>query len=408
MSENSRIREAVEAVVAETLDAHVRTLHDEIVARVIERVEPHLGVGKQASHSLKAAMDAIEAGAQQTEILAALLDNAALFARRAALFVQRGTIAVAWQARGFEDPEALKALTVDATTGLAGSAIQQRQTAIGPVGSFDYKMAAGFGIPRGADCAIMPLIIRDRVAALLYAEGAREGSAAPDVAAIEILVRTAGLWIELQALRKASGTPPAQPRPVAEAATGTAAAAISTPAMSSHAAARAGTPREHDQEVRSSQLGGGAYPEPAVSRGTSVEASVGVSAAGDRRIENSTQHGTNHMEHSAVAPSESAPAIAAPNAHEYDELHKKARRFAKLLVDEIVLYNRAKVEEGRARRDLYDRLKDDIDKSRATFDRRYAETNVASQDYFTQALINGLAQQNPELLGPNFAHAGRV
>ena len=42
----------------------------------------------------------------------------------------------------------------------------------------------------------------------------------------------------------------------------------------------------------------------------------------------------------------------------------KAQRFARLLLDEIKLYNQVKVTEGRKNRDLYDRLKEDLDKSR--------------------------------------------
>jgi hypothetical protein len=83
-------------------------------------------------------------------------------------------------------------------------------------------------------------------------------------------------------------------------------------------------------------------------------------------------------------------------------LHRKARRFAKLLVDEIKLYNLAKVTEGKQKGDLYARLKDDIDKSRSTYDRRYAHTSVAAAGYFTQELIRNLADSNPGLLGSGF------
>ena len=38
------------------------------------------------------------------------------------------------------------------------------------------------------------------------------------------------------------------------------------------------------------------------------------------------------------------------------DTHRKAQRFARLLVDEIKLYNQAKVAEGRRNKDLYDRL----------------------------------------------------
>ena len=104
----------------------------------------------------------------------------------------------------------------------------------------------------------------------------------------------------------------------------------------------------------------------------------------------------------SAVPTATAPAPAAP-ASEENELQKKARRFAKLLVEEIKLYNQPKVDEGRRNRDLYDRLKDDIEKSRAMYDKRYAESAVASADYFTQELIRILADNDATLMGAGFS-----
>ena len=102
----------------------------------------------------------------------------------------------------------------------------------------------------------------------------------------------------------------------------------------------------------------------------------------------------------------SAPASApASSGSEEDELHKKARRFAKLLVEEIKLYNQPRVEEGRQHKDLYDRLKVDIEKSRSTYDKRYAESAVASADYFTQELIRILADNDASLMGASFSRS---
>jgi hypothetical protein len=88
---------------------------------------------------------------------------------------------------------------------------------------------------------------------------------------------------------------------------------------------------------------------------------------------------------------------------EEEEVHKKARRFAKLLVDEIKLYNQTKLVEGRAHRDIYARLKDDIDKSRATYDKRYGASSASSGNYFTRELIRILTNDDPSLLGDGFS-----
>ena len=58
--------------------------------------------------------------------------------------------------------------------------------------------------------------------------------------------------------------------------------------------------------------------------------------------------------------------------------------------------------EGRKNKDLYDRIKEDIDKSRGTFQKRYGNTVAASADYFTQEVIRSLAEDDVSLLGGNF------
>jgi hypothetical protein len=82
-------------------------------------------------------------------------------------------------------------------------------------------------------------------------------------------------------------------------------------------------------------------------------------------------------------------------------MHEKARRFAKLLVEEIKLYNHTKVTEGRARGDLYRRLREDIEKSRGAYQKRYGDS-VRDVDYFTQELIRILADNNPVVMGTGF------
>jgi hypothetical protein len=84
-----------------------------------------------------------------------------------------------------------------------------------------------------------------------------------------------------------------------------------------------------------------------------------------------------------------------------EETRDRARRFAKLLVEEIKLYNQAKVNEGRIRGDLYSRLREDVDKSRAAYQKRYGE-RVKDVDYFNQELIRILADNNPAAMGADF------
>jgi hypothetical protein len=84
------------------------------------------------------------------------------------------------------------------------------------------------------------------------------------------------------------------------------------------------------------------------------------------------------------------------------KLHKDARRFAKLLVSEIELYNKSKVADGRKNGDLYKRLKSDIDRSRQTFEKRFGKSLDKQFDYFHDELVKTLAANDPTVLGPDY------
>jgi len=84
------------------------------------------------------------------------------------------------------------------------------------------------------------------------------------------------------------------------------------------------------------------------------------------------------------------------------KLHKDAKRFAKLLISEIELYNKAKVADGRQNKDLYVRLKADIDRSRQTFDKRFGKVLGKETDHFHDELVRILAANDSSLLGPDY------
>ncbi len=84
------------------------------------------------------------------------------------------------------------------------------------------------------------------------------------------------------------------------------------------------------------------------------------------------------------------------------KVHKDARRFAKILVADIELYNKAKLAEGRKNKDLYKRLKLDIDRSRQTFEQRFGKTAGKQFDYFHDELVRTLAGNDASLLGSGY------
>src|SRR5207302_4593089 len=101
---------------------------------------------------------------------------------------------------------------------------------------------------------------------------------------------------------------------------------------------------------------------------------------------------------SAAAATDPFAGLSAEDA----DTHRKAQRFARLLVDEIKLYNQAKVTEGRKHKDLYDRMKDDIEKSRSTYQKRYGNTAAARANYFQQEVVRSLAEDDLTIMGANF------
>ena len=84
------------------------------------------------------------------------------------------------------------------------------------------------------------------------------------------------------------------------------------------------------------------------------------------------------------------------------KVHRDAKRFAKLLISEIELYNKAKVTEGRKSGDLYKRLKSDIDRSRQTYEKRFGKTVTKQYDYFHEELVRTLAGNESSLLGSEY------
>ena len=87
---------------------------------------------------------------------------------------------------------------------------------------------------------------------------------------------------------------------------------------------------------------------------------------------------------------------------EEERLHSDAKRFARLLVSEIKLYNEQRVLEGRENRDIYVRLKRDIDRSREMYQKRVAPTVSRKIDYFHDELIRILGDNDPSHLGSDY------
>jgi hypothetical protein len=76
-----------------------------------------------------------------------------------------------------------------------------------------------------------------------------------------------------------------------------------------------------------------------------------------------------------------------------------ARRYARLLVSEIKLYNEAAVRTGREHRDLLQRLRPEIDRAQRLYEERVPPAVGGREVYFQQELVQTLADGDPALLG---------
>jgi hypothetical protein len=325
--------------------------------------------GQAGSGNLVQAVASVHAGTTQKEILRALLDAGAAYGARLALFVMKAGAANGWQGRGFGDDETIKDFSLDMNAGPAIHAYQNRVATPGNIAEMDRRFVDRFGGPENEQVLLLPLVLKDKVAALLYADAGSDGLL--DSPSLELLVMATSAWLEVASLRKQAQSQkegaesiaaPERPAPAAPVQT---VSSFSDPFAAhtpKHTAARA--------------------PEP-VAEVVEVSAHAASASA------------------AASAPAAATDPFAGMSAEDADT-HRKAQRFARLLVDEIKLYNQAKVAEGRRNKDLYDRLKDDIEKSRATYTKRYGTTAAASGDYFQKEVVRNLAEEDLSVMGTNF------
>ena len=372
MAETPRIEQIIEKAVSAVLENQLPQLRQQLVRQVLAEVQPHLGEsgnpsGGSAAELLKA-VSSIQAGSTQKEILRALLDASARHSGRTALFVIKAGAANGWQGRGFDNNEDIKDFSLDVNSSGPAQVLQNRSAATLVVSEMDAKFISRFGAPAQDQLCLLPLHLKDKVAALVYADAGMDAGGALDTAALQLLVAATSGWLEVASLRKQAAKEGA-----AEASSEPAPVPVQT--ASSYSDPFAGHAPKH-----------AAAPPPEVAQPAAAVASAEPLIA------------------AAATAAAAAPATDAfaQMSVEDAEVHRKAQRFARLLMDEVKLYNQAKVAEGRKNKDLYDRLREDIEKSRSTYMKRYGNTVAASADHFSTEVIRSLAEDDASLLGPNF------
>ena len=387
----------------------------------IEAARPPAAAPAGASlGTLKEAIQAIEQSKSQVDVLNALLEQCLRFGSRAALFILRGESAFGgWKGMGFSahggNDEAVKRF--NATPGLIPQ-LDELVRGEHVVQWDGNNLATRLGVSGAERAVLVPMVIKDKIAAAVYVDAVGEDVSKFDPQAIELLVFTTGLLVDTLAIRKKSPSPsltegsaesttvvqpipvaaPPPPPPPPAPAPAAPAPAVPTRTDAGTVAINAAQLREMmaaqrpDFNVPSAEDFGGGM---ATAKVPAVETKAPPPpppppAAPPAEDRPSTQY---------VPPANLARGGSGGPQSEDAKKHDEARRFARLLVSEIKLYNETKVEQGRRNKDLYERLKEDIDRSRQMYDERIGDDVRKVSNYFYDELVRILADGNAESLG---------
>ena len=409
----------MEGSLATSIAEHLRAAHE----RGVELAASESSRAKASSDMaiVKAGIFEINEQKSQAEILKTLVNRATSFAPRVAFFVVKGGQVSGWRGRGFEGTVGDQtvqqiSVSVDSDTVL-GTAAKSLQTWSGGPGSHadDHLLLNRLGEEPAQRIVSIPLTVRGKAVAILYADSAGLDSESINLEALETLVRVAGMAVELLSVSQVA----AAPRRVAEEVPSH--VAVEEPATSYTPTSeyQATEPAAPESDFSAAETIETAYiaQEP-----THVEDSAPVTDYASH-VDQATEESSTLLgeeppawkaepqpeEHAATTPrrrygQEAELPVDVANDEER-RLHNDARRFARLLISEIKLYNEQKVAEGRSEHDLYDRLREYIDRSREMYDKRVKAEVAARYDYFHGELVNTLAEGDASKLGSNYPGA---
>ena len=405
----------MEGSLVASITEHLHAAHE----RGVELAASESSRAKASSDMaiVKSAITEINDQKSQADILKALVNRASSFAPRVAFFVIKGEQATGWRGRGFEGTvgdEAIQqiSLPLSADT-VVGSAAKGLATWSGGPGSHseDHMLLNRLGEEPAQRIVAIPLVVRGRAVAVLYADSAGLDSESINLEALETLVTVSGMAVELLSASRTA------PKKVAEEAPAPAPEPEPTYEPASEYAAEPPAPTP-EPSFSGAETIESYQPEPVpVEPESFVEAVPVDEPAG---VFDAAPEPAPVVEETPAWTVPAEPAPAAPPRRRYGQdaelpvevhgeeerrLHNDARRFARLLISEIKLYNEQKVAEGRSEHDLYDRLREYIDRSREMYDKRVKAEVAARYDYFHGELVNTLAEGDVSKLGSNYPGA---
>ncbi|HET9528447.1 MAG TPA: hypothetical protein VFO99_19885 [Pyrinomonadaceae bacterium] len=400
----------MEGSLVASITEHLHAAHE----RGVELASSQTSRAKASSDMaiIKSAVTEINEQKSQAEVLKALVNRASSFAPRVAFFVIKGDTAAGWRGRGFEGTvgdQAIQQISIPLSSDtVIGSAAKSLTSWSGGPGSHseDHSLINRLGEEPPQRIVAIPLNVRGKAVAVLYADSAGLDSESINLEALETLVAMSAMAVELLSVSRAGAPKRAMeeaPAPAAEAEPSYAPAAEYQPEPSiAQEPSFSGAETIESYQPQGEPIAPESFVEPAP-----MEEGAGVFESAEEPAEAWTG-----------APVEATPEPAPRRRYGQDaelpvevsgeeerRLHNDARRFARLLISEIKLYNEQKVAEGRSEHDLYDRLREYIDRSREMYDKRVKAEVAARYDYFHGELVNTLAEGDASKLGANYPGA---
>jgi hypothetical protein len=370
----------------------------------------------------------------QVEALHRFLDECRRCASRALLLVARGGALSVWKAIGFSDHQGDDQAARQIVLSVSGSEALSRVLEGEPLRlGAGNEVSSRLGVSDAAQAVLVPMTVKERVSGAVYADTTDSEAASFDPDTITLLTFLAGVTVDRLASRKLHPSPalrafgsaaeavreeaPPEEAPLEEAPPEEAPASLGEPSPPSPLVEPEPPPAvevAEDTAPRAASIEAPSEPEESIapppdSFGFSYEAipTPEPSPPAPERFEPAAPPEPPPARRlggplAPVLPEPPQPArrLGGPLAPvEGDERREEARRFARLLVSEIKLYNERAVVEGRRTRNLYERLKDDIDRSRQMYDERIPEDVRAATNFFYEELVGILADGRPEALG---------
>ena len=170
--------------------------------------------GGDTLKKVRQSLTQIDAGTSLTEVLTLLLDELAQFAPRVALFILKGGSCIGWNGKGFDDTpgfnnEAIKRISVPTSADTVFSAAINSRTSFVVESTKqrdNVQLLSRIGNVLPSAVFATPLILRDRIAAVVYADSGDGADQLQEAEALKILTAYASKQLDALSAQKTSRT----------------------------------------------------------------------------------------------------------------------------------------------------------------------------------------------------------